>query len=91
MIFAGRHILHKRSYLDFKLRLADHLLADHGDRMAMANAVEVRHPFLDIDLIRFVAAIPPELNLKEQTEKYVLRQIAKTMIPSSSASNSILF
>jgi len=79
---AGRHILHKRSYLDFKLRLADHLLADHGDRMAMANAVEVRHPFLDVDLVRFVSTIPPELNLKEQTEKYVLRQIAQSMIPS---------
>jgi asparagine synthase (glutamine-hydrolysing) len=78
---AGRHILHKRSYLDFKLRLADHLLADHGDRMAMANAVEVRHPFLDIDLVKFVATVPPQLTLKDQTEKYVLRQIAQSLIP----------
>jgi asparagine synthase (glutamine-hydrolysing) len=78
---AGRHILHKRSYLDFKLRLADHLLADHGDRMAMANSVEVRHPFLDLDLVQFVSSIPPELMLRDQTEKYILRQIAQPLIP----------
>jgi asparagine synthase (glutamine-hydrolysing) len=77
----GRHILHKRSYLDFKLRLADHLLADHGDRMAMANSVEVRHPFLDIDLVKFVSAIPPSIKLKNLTEKYILRQIGAAIVP----------
>jgi asparagine synthase (glutamine-hydrolysing) len=78
---AGRHILHKRSYLDFKLRLADHLLADHGDRMAMAHAVEIRHPFLDVDLVKFVAAIPPRIQLKDPAGKYVLRQAAASLVP----------
>jgi asparagine synthase (glutamine-hydrolysing) len=81
----GRHVLHKRSYLDFKLRLADHLLGDHGDRMAMANAVEIRHPFLDIDLVNFVTQIPPELQLKGLTEKYVLRQVAESVVPQTIA------
>ena len=43
----GRHPVHQRSYLDFKLRLSEHLLSDHGDRMVMANSVEGRYPFLD--------------------------------------------
>jgi len=44
-------------YLDFKLRLAGHLIADHGDRMAMANSIEARYPFLDINLVgTFVVA-----------------------------------
>lgn len=77
----GRHVLHKRSYLDFKLRLADHLLADHGDRMAMANAVEIRHPFLDIDLVRFVAEIPPAVQLKHPAGKHVLRRVAAPLVP----------
>ena len=40
-------IVHKRSYVDFKVRLADHLLSDHGDRMVYANGVEARYPYLD--------------------------------------------
>src|SRR6185503_15853567 len=79
---SGRHLLHKRSYLDFKLRLADHLLADHGERMAMANSVEVRHPFLDIDLVNFVAQIHPDVHLNGLKEKYVLRRVAEPIVPS---------
>jgi asparagine synthase (glutamine-hydrolysing) len=78
---SGRHVFHKRSYLDFKLRLADHLLGDHGDRMAMANAVETRHPFLDIDLVNFVSRIPPQLQLKGMKEKYLLRLAAQPSVP----------
>jgi len=78
---AGRHPLHVRSYVDFKLRMADHLLADHGDRMALANSVEARYPFLDIDLIDFVRTIPPELKLKDFTEKYILKRLAERVLP----------
>jgi asparagine synthase (glutamine-hydrolysing) len=77
----GRHFIHKRSYLDFKLRLADHLLSDHGDRMAMANSVELRHPFLDIDLVNFTQQIPPDLKLKGFNEKYILKEMAQTLVP----------
>lgn len=76
----GRHLIHKRSYLDFKMRLADHLLTDHGDRMAMANSVELRHPFLDKDVIAFATQIPPELKLNKYTEKYILKQVARLFV-----------
>ena len=77
----GRHVMHQRSYLDFKLRLADHLLSDHGDRMALANSVEARYPFLDKDLVEFSKTIPPDLKLRGFTEKYVLKRIAGRFIP----------
>lgn len=77
----NRHPVHQRSYLDFKLRLADHLLIEHGDRMAMANSVEVRHPFLDQDLVEFAQTIPPDLKLNNLTEKYILRRIARDLVP----------
>ncbi len=77
----NRHTIHQRSYLDFKLRLSDHLIADHGDRMALANSVEARYPFLDVDLIEFSRAIPPGLKLNDLTEKYILRRVAEDLVP----------
>jgi asparagine synthase (glutamine-hydrolysing) len=78
---AGRHPLHQRSYLDFKLRLADHLLSEHGDRMVMAHSVEGRYPFLDLEVVDLARRIPPSLKVKDLTEKYVVRQIAQGLVP----------
>jgi asparagine synthase (glutamine-hydrolysing) len=78
---SGRDIVHKRSYLDYKLRLVSHLIADHGDRMAYANSVEARYPFLDKNLVEFVSLIPPELKLKEFEEKYILKKLARHLVP----------
>lgn len=77
----GRHFLHQRSYLDCKLRLSDHLLSEHGDRMALANSVEGRYPFLDIDLVEFSTLIPPDLKLNGFTEKYILKKAAAGLVP----------
>ena len=77
----GRHLVHQRSYLDFKLRLSDHLLSEHGDRMALANSVEGRYPFLDIDLVEFSREIPPHLKINQFTEKYILKKIAEGLVP----------
>jgi asparagine synthase (glutamine-hydrolysing) len=78
---AGRHPVHQRSYVDFKLRIADHLLADHGDRMTFAHSVEGRYPFLDADLIAFVTRLPPTLLMQDGREKYPLRQVARRHVP----------
>jgi asparagine synthase (glutamine-hydrolysing) len=78
---SGRHFVHQRSYLDFKLRLSDHLISDHGDRMSLANAVEARYPFLDIDVVEFSAQAPPDLKLHDYTEKYILKRVAEGLLP----------
>ncbi|MBA4053912.1 MAG: asparagine synthetase B, partial [Marivirga sp.] len=78
----GRDSLNKRAYIDYKLRLVDHLVSDHGDRMAMANSVEVRYPFLDKNLVEFSTRIPSDLKLNEFTEKYILRRLAEKSLPS---------
>lgn len=77
----GRHPLDQRSYLDFKLRMSDHLLMDHGDAMAFANSVEARYPFLDPGFIEYAKRIPPELKLHGYTEKYILRKIGENLLP----------
>jgi asparagine synthase (glutamine-hydrolysing) len=79
----GRHPVHKRSYLDFKLRLAGHLIADHGDRMAMASSIEARYPFLDINLVEFCRQIPPGLKLNGYIEKAILKKAAEGLIPQA--------
>jgi asparagine synthase (glutamine-hydrolysing) len=78
----NRHPLHQRSYVDFKLRLADHLLADHGDRVSLANSVEARYPFLDLDVLELARRLPPDLLVKQGTEKYILRQLARSYVPA---------
>ncbi|WP_329468294.1 asparagine synthase (glutamine-hydrolyzing) [Streptomyces sp. NBC_01431] len=77
----GLHPLHRRSYIDLKVRLADHLLGDHGDRMAFANSVESRHPFLDRELVEFLTTVPTDLKVRGLEEKYLLKQVARNWIP----------
>lgn len=77
----GLHLTHRRSYLDFKLRLCDHLVSDHGDRMGFAHGVECRFPFLDKALMEFSTRIPPHFLIKNYQEKYILKQMAQSMLP----------
>lgn len=51
------------------------------DRMSMAHSLEVRVPLLDHKVVEFAATIPPELNLKNGTTKYVLKQAMRGILP----------
>ena len=77
----GRHPLSQRSYLDFKLRLSEHLLSEHGDRMALANSVEGRYPFLDPGVVDLAVRMPPRLKVNQLVEKYVVKQAARGLVP----------
>ena len=78
---ADLDVLNKRAYIDYKIRLVDHLVSDHGDRMALANSVEVRYPFLDKGLVEFSTRVPSGLKLKDFTEKYILKRMASKFTP----------
>lgn len=78
-----RHPVHRRSYIDYKLRLVDHLLGDLSDRMLMAHSVETRYPFLDPDFVELIRVMPPEMKLRDFEEKYVLRKVALGRVPPS--------
>lgn len=71
----------RRSYIDSKLRLADHLLGEHGDRMFFSHSVEGRHPFLDMELLEFVQTIPDQYKLNGTNEKYILKKAARGIVP----------
>lgn len=78
---AGRHPFHKRSYLDFKLRLGDHLLIDHGDKLLMSQSVEGRYPFLDERIVDLCRSLHPDVHWQDSTEKWVLREAASGIVP----------
>ena len=72
--------LNRLLYLEGKHFLADNIL-NHTDKMGMAAGVEVRVPLLDLDLIDFVAKIPPGLKQKGFQSKYVLRRAMEPFLP----------
>ncbi|KAA0126495.1 asparagine synthase (glutamine-hydrolyzing) [Chryseobacterium sp. SN22] len=45
-----------------------------SDRMAMANSLEVRTPFLDIDFAEFCIQLPEQLKLNHDHDKIILRE-----------------
>lgn len=71
----------RRSYIDYKLRLSDHLLGEHGDRMFFSHSVEGRHPFLDAELLEFVRTMPDKYKLNGVNEKYILKKAAEGIVP----------
>ncbi|MBR5338351.1 MAG: asparagine synthase (glutamine-hydrolyzing) [Lachnospiraceae bacterium] len=77
----GLSTMKRRSYIDNKLRLSDHLLGEHGDRMFFSHSVEGRHPFLDREVIEFVRKIPDKYKLRGVNEKYILKRAGEGIVP----------
>ncbi len=79
------HPLHRAVYVGAKIMMAGHLLASKGDRVAMANSVETRPPFLDEDLVAYTNRLHPHYKLRRLQDKYILRKIAEKYIPTEIA------
>lgn len=67
--------------IESELLLSGYLLSSQGDRVLYANSVEGRYPFLDERLIKFVYNLPDMLKLNGMTEKYILKEAYKGLIP----------
>ncbi|MGD9385976.1 MAG: asparagine synthase (glutamine-hydrolyzing), partial [Thioalkalispiraceae bacterium] len=80
-MLAERHPLDKAQYVWIKTMLEGQILTWGGDRVDMANSMEARPPFLDHHLAEFAARIPPTMRIKGKTEKYVLREAMKGVLP----------
>ncbi|MCB1669474.1 MAG: asparagine synthase (glutamine-hydrolyzing) [Gammaproteobacteria bacterium] len=77
----GRHALDKAQYVWCKTMLEGQILTWGGDRVDMANSMEARPAFLDHHLAKLAVSLPPELRIKGRTEKYVLREAMKGILP----------
>jgi asparagine synthase (glutamine-hydrolysing) len=79
----GRHPLDKAQYVWIKTMLEGQILTWGGDRVDMANSMEARPPFLDHHLAELATRLPPSLRIKGRTEKYVLREAMKGLLPKT--------
>jgi asparagine synthase (glutamine-hydrolysing) len=68
-------------YVEAHTLMSGYLLCSQGDRMAMANSIEGRFPFLDHRVIEFANQLPPQLKLRGLTEKYLLKKAVKGLLP----------
>lgn len=72
--------LNKLLYLEVYTFLVDHNL-NYTDKVGMAHSVEIRVPYLDLDLVEFTTTIPPELKMKRKETKFILRKVAEKYLP----------
>lgn len=67
--------------LEQRFFLADHNLA-YTDRMSMAAGVEVRVPYLDLDLVELAARVAGRFKQRGQTSKWALKKAMEPYLPS---------
>ncbi len=79
----GRHPLDRAQYVWIKTMLEGQILTWGGDRVDMANSMEARPPFLDHHLAEYAATLPPSMRIHGRTEKYVLREAMKGLLPET--------
>ncbi len=63
-----------------KLYLQDDILVK-ADRASMMNSLEVRAPFLDVELVDFVRKIPHTYKYRNGQTKYILKKALEPILP----------
>jgi asparagine synthase (glutamine-hydrolysing) len=53
------------------------------DRASMAVSVEARVPFMDYRVVEFAFTLPPDLKVRGETGKYILRQVLHRHVPEA--------
>lgn len=71
--------LRRALYFDQASWLPDNVL-ERGDRMAMAESLETRAPFLDHKLAELVSALPDHARVRGFETKWILHQAAKPLL-----------
>jgi asparagine synthase (glutamine-hydrolysing) len=65
-----------------EIYLQDGILAK-ADRASMMNSLEVRSPFLDIEVADFARRLPNRFKLRGGTTKYLLKEALRGVLPES--------
>jgi asparagine synthase (glutamine-hydrolysing) len=77
---AGRDLLEQALYLDTRMFLPDGILICN-DKLSMAASLELRVPFLDLELMRFVERIPARARVRARAGKRLHRQALVKLLP----------
>jgi asparagine synthase (glutamine-hydrolysing) len=81
--FAAWDPLSQAQYWEIRQFLAGYLLSSQGDRVAMANSVEGRYPFLDINVFNLARRMPPRLKMRVLREKDLLKRTFRASLPAA--------
>ncbi|HUE99419.1 MAG TPA: asparagine synthase C-terminal domain-containing protein, partial [Anaerolineales bacterium] len=74
-------LLDRMLYTDFVTRLPEHSLV-LTDRMTMAHGLEARSPFLDHELVEFLAKVPGNIKVQNSQPKHLMRKLATDYLPA---------
>jgi len=77
---SDRSLLEQALYLDTHMFLPDGILLCN-DKMSMAAGLELRVPFLDLELMRFVERIPATRRVRPRQPKRLHKQAMSTLLP----------
>jgi asparagine synthase (glutamine-hydrolysing) len=80
--FRGQGDLNCHSHLLIQTFLSAHNFL-YTDKSSMATSVEVRVPFMDVELMRLGARIPEDYKLRGGVTKYILKKAMERHLPSS--------
>jgi asparagine synthase (glutamine-hydrolysing) len=80
----GHGLLDQALYLDTHMFLPDGILICN-DKMSMAAGLELRVPFLDVDLMRFVERIPGDTRVRRGAGKRLHRMAMERLLPAGIA------
>jgi asparagine synthase (glutamine-hydrolysing) len=77
---SSRSLLEQALYLDTRMFLPDGILICN-DKMSMASSLELRVPFLDAELMRFVERLPAAARVRPRAGKRLHRLAMERVIP----------
>ena len=75
-----KDVVTQAQLIDARTYLTDDILVK-TDRASMINSQEVRVPYLDHELVKFVFSLPKQLRMKGFAGKYILKQLMKRYLP----------
>ena len=78
--YSGLEYLDRKLIIDLLYWLPDDLLIK-ADRATMANAVELRVPFLDHEMVEFAFTIGDRFKINNGQGKYILKQALEEILP----------
>jgi asparagine synthase (glutamine-hydrolysing) len=77
--------LAQAQHLEMTIFMSNYLLSSQGDRMAMGNSVEIRMPYLDPHVMKFMGRVPAVWKILGLKEKYILKKSFRGILPDSIA------
>ncbi len=73
-------MLNKILYMDTRMSLSDNLLL-FNDKATMRNSLEMRVPFLDLELVRFIETLPSSFKLRGKETKFIHKKAVEAWLP----------